>query len=44
MRLNKRCSKVHICKHFYDNFAIPNGLKQGDDLTPLLFIFTLECH
>jgi hypothetical protein len=25
-----------------DNFPIQNGQKQGDDLTPLLFNFTLE--
>jgi hypothetical protein len=26
-----------------DNFPIQNGLKQGDDLSPLLFNFALEC-
>jgi hypothetical protein len=25
-----------------DNFPIQNGLKQGDDLSPLLFNFALE--
>jgi hypothetical protein len=35
-------SKVRIGKHFSGSFAIQNGLKQGDALTPLLFNFALE--
>jgi hypothetical protein len=35
-------SKVRIGTHLSDNFAIQNGLKQGDALTPLLFNFALE--
>jgi hypothetical protein len=47
VRLTKMClnithSKVRICKHFYDNFPIQNGLKQGDALSPLLFNFASE--
>jgi hypothetical protein len=34
--------KFSIGKHFYDNFPIQNGLKQGDALSPLLFNFALE--
>jgi hypothetical protein len=34
--------KVRVCKHLSDSFPIQNGLKQGDDLSPLLFNFTLE--
>jgi hypothetical protein len=42
VRLIKMCltqtySKVHIGKHSSDKFLIENGLKQGDDLLPLLF-------
>jgi hypothetical protein len=29
-------------KHFSDSFPIQNGLKQGDDLSPLPFNFALE--
>jgi hypothetical protein len=47
VRLIKMClketySKVRIGKYFSDDFPIPNGLKQGDALSPLLFNFTLE--
>jgi hypothetical protein len=35
-RLIKMCSN--------DNFAIQNGLKQGNALLPLLFNFALEYH
>jgi hypothetical protein len=47
IRLIKMClyetySKVRIGKHLSDNFAIQNGLKQGDALTPMLFKFASE--
>jgi hypothetical protein len=42
MCLNEMCSKVCIGKYFSDNFSIQNGLKQGDDLSPLLFNFALD--
>jgi hypothetical protein len=47
VRLIKMCfnephSKVHIGTHLSVNFPIPNGLKQGDALSPLLFNFALE--
>jgi hypothetical protein len=35
---NKVCIGTHLC----ENFSIQNGLKQGDVLSPLLFIFVLE--
>jgi hypothetical protein len=38
--LNETYSKVRIGKHLFDSFAIQNGLKQGDALSPLLFNFT----
>jgi hypothetical protein len=31
-----------IGKHLSDSFPIPNGLKQGDALSPLFFNFALE--
>jgi hypothetical protein len=34
--------KVRIGKCLSDNFPIQYGLKQGDTLLPLLFIFPLE--
>jgi hypothetical protein len=37
MCLNERYSKVRMGKYLSDNFPIQNGLKQGDDLSPLLF-------
>jgi hypothetical protein len=42
MCLNKMYSKIHIGEHLADNFHIQNGLKQGDALSPQLFIFALE--
>jgi hypothetical protein len=42
MCLNVTCSKVCIGKHMPESFPIQNGLKQGDDLSPLLFNFALE--
>jgi hypothetical protein len=36
MRLNETYSKVRIGKHLSDSFPIQNGLKQGDDLSPLI--------
>jgi hypothetical protein len=35
-------SKIRIGTHLPDNFPIQNGLKQGDALSPLHFIFALE--
>jgi hypothetical protein len=35
-------SKLHVGKHLSDIFPNQNGLKQGDDLLPLLFNFALE--
>jgi hypothetical protein len=40
--LNKMYSKVRIGKYLSDNFPIQDCLKQGDTLTPLLFVFALE--
>jgi hypothetical protein len=39
---NEAYGKVRIGKYLSDNFSIQNGLKQGDDLSPLLFNFALE--
>jgi hypothetical protein len=39
---NETYSKVHIGKHFSDSFPIPNGLNQGDALSPLLLNVALE--
>ena len=41
MCLNETYSRVKIGKHLSDVFAIKNGLKQGDALSPLLFNFAL---
>jgi hypothetical protein len=35
-------NKVRVSKNLCDNLVIQNGLKQGDDLSPLLFNFYLE--
>jgi hypothetical protein len=43
MCLSETYSTVRIGKYQSDNFAIQNGLRQGDDFSPLLFNFALEC-
>jgi hypothetical protein len=40
--LNETYSKVRIGKYLSDTFPIQNGLKQGDALSPLRFIFALR--
>jgi hypothetical protein len=42
MCLNETYSKVRIGKLLSYKYPIPNGLKQGDALSPLLFNFALE--
>jgi hypothetical protein len=42
--LNGNYSKVHTGKNLPNAFPIPNGLKQGYGLSPLLFTFTRICH
>jgi hypothetical protein len=42
MCLNVTYRKIHIGKHLSGSFAIQNGLKQGDALSPLNFNFVLE--
>jgi hypothetical protein len=42
MCLNETYGKIRIGKHLSGAFPIKNGLKQGDALSPLLFIFALE--
>ena len=42
MCLNETYSRVQVGKHLPDMFSIKNGLKQRDDLSPLLFNFTFE--
>jgi len=39
--LNDTYSRVRVGKHLSDMFPIKNDLKQGDDLSPLLFNFAL---
>ena len=42
MSLMETYSRVRVGKNVSDRFPIRNGLKQGDDLLPLLFNFALE--
>jgi hypothetical protein len=42
MCLNETYNKVCIGKYLSDKFAIQNGLKQGDALSPLLFNLALH--
>jgi len=42
MSLTETCSRVRVGENVSDRFPIRNGLKQGDDLSPLLFNFALE--
>jgi hypothetical protein len=42
MCLNETYSEARKGKHLSDTFPIRNGMKQGDDLSPLLFNFALE--
>jgi hypothetical protein len=42
MCLNETYSRVWVGKHLSDMFPIKNGLKQGGNLSPLLFSFVLE--
>jgi len=42
MSLTETYSRVRVGKNVSDKFAIRNGLKQGDALSPMLFNFALE--
>jgi len=42
MCLNEICSTAWVGKHLSDMFPIKYGLKQRDDLSPLLFNFPLK--
>jgi hypothetical protein len=42
MCLSETYSRVRVGKHLSDTFAITNGLKQGDALSPLFFNFALD--
>ena len=42
MCLNETYGRAQVGKHLPDMFPIKNGLKQRDDLSPLLFNFTKE--
>jgi len=39
---NENYSKVQVRKHLCDMFPIKNGIKEGEALMLLLFIFTFE--
>jgi len=42
MSLPETYNRVRVGKNVSDKFTIRNGLKQGDALSPMLFIFALE--
>ena len=42
MCVNETCSRVSVGKNLSGMFAIRNGLKKGDALSSLLFVFALE--
>jgi hypothetical protein len=42
MCLDETHSEVRLAKSLSDTFQIQNGLKQGDNLSPLFFNFALE--
>jgi len=42
MSLNETYSRVRVSKNVSDRFTIRKGLKLGDALSPLLFIFALK--
>jgi hypothetical protein len=42
MCLTETYSRVRVGKNLFEMFPIRNGLKQGDDLSLLLFNFALE--
>jgi hypothetical protein len=42
MSLTETYRRVRVGKNVSDRFLISNGLKQGDDLSPVLFNFALE--
>jgi len=42
MSLTETYSRVRVGKNVSDRFPISNGLKQGDDLSPMLLNFALE--
>lgn len=42
MYLNEICNMDRIGKYLSEGFIIENGLKQGDDLSSLLFNLALE--
>ena len=43
MCLNETCIRVRVGKNLSEMFPFKNGLKQGDVLSPLHFIFASEC-
>jgi hypothetical protein len=42
MCLNETCNRVQVGKHLSAMFPVRNGLKQDNDLLPLLINFVLE--